>query len=186
MYCLLILSGSLLLIAFFVPSFFLPSFVLFYGIDAELAFYLVAIFNGTSVFGRIIPGLLADSLGRFNVYLAAAASTTVLGFAWQAMTSKVATIAFTPLYGFTSGAIVSMFSTTLSITAPHPSYIGTYVGMGMGVASVAVLISPPLTGVILTREYGAVADFNGTAAALGTLFVFMAKTASGRGILSRY
>jgi len=36
--------------------------------DATLAGYLLAVLNGASTFGRIIPGIVTDRSGRINVF----------------------------------------------------------------------------------------------------------------------
>ena len=97
-----------MILGVFVPLFYLPSYAEAQGIDTELAFYLSSIFNGASFFGRVIAGIIADKVGRLNMLFVIAVSTGILGLCWQRITSNAAIIIFAVLYGFCSGAVVSL------------------------------------------------------------------------------
>lgn len=186
-YLLVIGATSLLLMSVFEPLFYLPDYATAHGMSARLAPYTIAIFNAASLLGRILPGILADKLGRFNVFFAAAAASGILAFAWQACTTNAAIIVFAVLFGFFSGAIVSMATVCLSVAAPRPGLIGTYIGMGLAASSFAVLVGPPISGAILNASgYGSVADFVGATALAGAGFVAAAKAVSGQGLLSAF
>jgi predicted MFS family arabinose efflux permease len=52
--------------ALFGPLTFITSYSISVGIDANLAYYMVALLNVGSCFGRVVPGILADRLGPYN------------------------------------------------------------------------------------------------------------------------
>lgn len=47
----------------------------------DVSFYLLPILNAGSIFGRIIPGLLADRFGSLNVMVPCGLVTAILAFA---------------------------------------------------------------------------------------------------------
>lgn len=186
-YDTLVTGSFITFLGIFAPAFYLPSFAVAYGTNENLALYLVAIYNAGSLFGRIIPGLLADKFGRFNIFFIAAFASGILGFCWQAARSTAAVIVFAALYGFSSGAIVSMMSVAVSMMANDPRDIGTYIGMAFAVNAVAALVGTPISGAILSDAgYGAVADFTGATAIAGGALIAYTKIAAGRGLFSIY
>ena len=54
--------------ALFGPITFITSYALAQGIDANLAYYIIAFLNIGSSLGRVIPGLLADRLGPYAFF----------------------------------------------------------------------------------------------------------------------
>jgi len=186
-YDTLILGTFMMLLGIFIPPFYLPTFAASNGMSTELASYLVSIYNGASLFGRIIPGILADKVGRFNIYIIAAASSAILGFCWQAVTTNAGVIVFAAVYGFCSGAIVSMASVCLTLVPKDPKDIGTYLGMGLAGSASAALIGPPISGAILARYgFARVADFSGSVSAAGAIIILLAKWTTGQGFLSKF
>ncbi len=183
----LIAASFMMLLGIFIPPFYLPSFAISNGMSPTLAPYLISIYNGASLFGRIIPGILADKFGRFNIYFAAAVSSAVLGFCWQRVTSNAAVIVFAAFYGFCSGAIVSMMSVCFTLVPKDPKNIGTYLGMGLAAASIAALIGTPISGAILFHEnFGRVSDFSGSVSLAGALGIILAKYTAGKGLISKF
>ncbi|KAL3427810.1 riboflavin transporter MCH5 [Phlyctema vagabunda] len=180
-------STFLAMLGVFIPIFYLPSYAVSYGMDPLLASYLVAILNGASFFGRVIPGILADRVGRLNGLFVACISTGILILCWQAVRSNAAIIVFAAIYGFCSGAIVSLMSVALTQVPTDPREIGTYMGMGMCITAFAVLIGPPINGALVARYGGfeQVSIFSGVVVIVGGLSVLFAKHASGKGVFGK-
>jgi MFS family permease len=76
----------------FMPFFYLPSFAVSQGMSSQLASYIVAILNAASFFGRVVPGVLGDKLGRLNMLFAAGLSTGILIFCFESLNSNAAII----------------------------------------------------------------------------------------------
>lgn len=186
-YVSLIAASFMMLLGIFIPPFYLPSFAVSHGMSQRLAPYLISIYNGSSLFGRVIPGILADKFGRFNIYIAAAISSAILGFCWQRVTFNAAVIVFAAIYGFCSGAIVSMLSVCLTLVPKDPKNIGTYLGMGLAAASIAALIGPPISGAILAHSsFDRVSDFSGSVSLVGSIGLIGAKWTTGKGLISKF
>ena len=149
---LICFATFLMLFGAFTPIFFLPEYAVSHGMSTELSSYLLAILNASSLFGRLIPGILADRLGRLNMYCAAGVSSGILALCWQKVTSNAAIIVFATIYGFCSGAIVSLQATCMAAIPKNPQNIGTYLGMGMFVSSFAALAGPPLNGLLVSKH----------------------------------
>ena len=66
----LVTFGSFLFfMGMFLPINYIIVEALHYGMRPSLAQYLVSILNAASLFGRTIPGFLADKIGRYNMMM---------------------------------------------------------------------------------------------------------------------
>lgn len=72
-----------------------------------MAFYLISILNAASLFGRVLPGFVADKYGHFNVCALALFTSALTAFCWTAVHSLGGLIIFSMAYGFTSGVGLS-------------------------------------------------------------------------------
>jgi MFS family permease len=186
-FLLLVAAFFFVFLGMFTPLFFLPSYGLSIGIGQSLSFYLVAIINGASFFGRVIPGMLADKYGRLNVLAVAAVCTGIITLTWTAATTAGGLVAYSVVFGFFSGAIVSGGSVVFAITADSPTDIGTYMGMGMPLASFAQLIGPPINGVFLagTDGFFHASIFSGIMCLVGGILVILVKTRTAQGLFGQ-
>jgi MFS family permease len=87
----------------FSPFFFTTSYAVAQGFSADLSFYTISIINGASLFGRIIPGILADRYGRFNTCILATLLSGIIALCWTTATSVAGLVIWSAAYGFTSG-----------------------------------------------------------------------------------
>lgn len=187
LYDTLLASTFCLLIGMFVPLIFIPSFAIQQGVDPTLASYLAAMLNGASIFGRILPGIVADRLGRLNVLAAMGASTGILVFVWPKVAGTAGVVVFSVFFGFTSGAIVSGATVALSMCPDSLSDVGTWMGQGMAIASLSALLGPPVTGVLVARFGGftQVSIFGGVFTLVGAALALVAKTRTPQGVWGR-
>ncbi|QRV85479.1 major facilitator superfamily transporter [Ceratobasidium sp. AG-Ba] len=149
----LTVAGSfLIMLGIWFPIFYVQLFAIVHDIDANLAFYSLAILNASSIFGRTIPNLLADKFGIFNVIIPCSAIVGVLVFAMFGVKSAGALIVFSILYGFFSGAFVSLISPMFVALARHMHEVGARLGLGFAVVGIATLIGTPISGALLTDE----------------------------------
>lgn len=185
-YTTMIASIFFLLMGMFIPFFYLPSYAINHGMSTQLASNLVSILNGASFFGRVIPGLIANKVGKYNVLSISGMSTAILIFCWTHTHSNASIIVFSALYGFCSGAIISLMSLAFMSTAKDPKDIGTYYGMGMGVSSIAALIGPPINGALVTKygSFDQAGIFCGVTVLVGALGVLVSKFCAGKKLLS--
>ncbi|KAA8611248.1 MFS monocarboxylate transporter [Pyrenophora tritici-repentis] len=152
-----------------------------------LASYLLAIINGASTLGRVIPGIIADRLGRVNMFTFAGLGTGVVVFCINVPTTNAGIIVYSVFFGFISGTIISSGSAAISLCAKDPRTLGTYMGMGMGVAAIAVLIGPPINGALLDRYGGfeQMSVFSGVMSVTGGLIALSAKFGTAEGIFGK-
>ncbi|KAI5296271.1 hypothetical protein KEM52_004749 [Ascosphaera acerosa] len=117
----------------------------------DLAFYLVAILNASSVLGRVFPGLIERFVGPITIFTACAVVSAILLFCWIAMTSKGAIIAMAALYGFSSGAFISLPAVCLASITEDLGRLGTRIGMMSVFEAAGTLCGAPVSGAIRDR-----------------------------------
>lgn len=134
----------------YIPFFYMQSFAIDKGImDSRLAFYMLAVLNAASVFGRIIPNFLADKVGPLNMLIPCCAISTILAFCWIPVSSTAGVLIFCILYGFFSGTFVSLPPTTVVSLSPSLAVVGTRMGMSFSFAAFGILVGTPVAGTIL-------------------------------------
>lgn len=108
-----------------------------------------------SIFGRILPGIAADRLGRFNVMILITTLSTIVTLAvWiPASSSSAAIIVFTAIFGFASGGFVSLM-TPLIAQISDIRQIGVRTGTAMAVMSFGALTGSPIAGAIVEAQGG--------------------------------
>lgn len=119
--------------------------------DANLGFYLVAILNAASTFGRFGPNYVADYTGSLNVLFPALTVTAILAYCWIAINTTSGIIALSALYGFFSGAFVSLIAVVMMEITQDIRKLGTRLGMCFGLESIGLLIGTPIGGTIISR-----------------------------------
>lgn len=186
---LIVLTISMLFafMGMFLPLFFLPTYATIRGMDATLAGYLSAILNASSTFGRIIPGIMADKIGRLNVYAAGALATGIVIFCMDQAKSNPALIGYSVIFGFTSGTIISGASVAFTVCCPDVRDVGTYAGMGMAIGALGGLIGPPLDGVMIDHyhDFFQVAMFSGAVCFFSGIVAFGNKFFFPQGLLGK-
>ena len=124
------------------------------GLSNDIAFYLLPVINAGSIFGRIIPGLIADKVGSLNSIIPCGFAATILSFAWLGITNVPGIWTFSVLYGFFSGAIVSLPATVVARLSPDLKLVGTRMGMSFTFAGFGFLIGNPIAGALLNVPEG--------------------------------
>ena len=187
-FCLLTGALFVAMMGIFTPLFYLPTYAVEHDMSTRLSLYLLAIVNAASFFGRVIPGIMADKFGRLNAFCAAALGTGILAICWQKIVTNAGLIVFAVLYGFFSGAVVSLMSVCFAQVPKNPQDIGTYMGMSMFIVSFAALIGPSINGALVTHynSFDQAADFSGVVILIGGFLVLLSKIWTDKGILSRF
>ncbi|KAI9163788.1 riboflavin transporter MCH5 [Paramyrothecium foliicola] len=187
MYNLLIAAFFFSMIGMFVPMFLLPTYAITQGMDETLAGYLLAILNGASFFGRVIPGIFGDKVGRLNVFAAAGASTGIIVLCWPLAKSDPAIIVLAVFFGFSSGAILSSGSVAIIECVDDPKNLGTYMGVAMSFASLSALMGPPVSGALIDKYGGfhQVSWFSGILTLVGAVLAAGAKIPSEAGLFGK-
>ncbi|KAL7757057.1 hypothetical protein ACKLNR_014050 [Fusarium oxysporum f. sp. zingiberi] len=177
-YVLTAAGNFLFTFGLFIPINYIITQAIVGGMSTNLANYLVPILNAASLFGRIIPGILSDKLGRFNVFILVSFLTAILILAlWIPASSNAAIITFAALFGFSSGAFISLGPVLIAQISPIHK-IGMRQGLLFGIMSVGALTTSPIGGAIVSLDNGSywgVKVFAGVMCAVGSVLAILAR-----------
>ncbi|KAK4050262.1 hypothetical protein OIV83_003583 [Microbotryomycetes sp. JL201] len=161
----------------FYANVFLPVFTEQKQLPHAVSFYSLAILNAASIFGRTCPNYLADLFGPMNALIPMCAMNCVLIWAMFGADSTGGAIAFAILYGFSSGAYVSLITPVLVTMSKSPTEIGARSGIAFVFVGFAALIGTPISGALLRRTPSFVAPicWSGGVLAVGTMFFIFSR-----------
>ncbi|KAE8381471.1 MFS monocarboxylate transporter [Aspergillus bertholletiae] len=139
----------------FVPITYISSYALDQGISTRLSYQLLAILNAGSFFGRLLPGYLADRLGRFNTLIITVALCLLCNAClWMPAGDNVALlIVYCCVFGFSSGSNISLTPVCIGQLCKTEHY-GRYYATAYTVVSIGTLTGVPIAGEILLRCNG--------------------------------
>lgn len=170
----------------FIPIAYIASFALQRGVaTAHFAPVLVAFLNAGSAVGRFMPGLFADKVGRFNsmILLLILCGLSAIGL-WLPATVlnnpsivRQMTIAFAVLFGFASGANISLTPVCVGQLCKTDEY-GRYYATCYTIVSFGTLTGIPIAGMLLKAcagGYIGVVIFTSACYILGTLAFIIAR-----------
>lgn len=182
-YALVVIAAFFFFFGMFLPFTYVILEAEYYGMAPALAGYLVSILNAgkfksahlpfhlksrptagsktkassrtlVSIFGRTIPGFIADRLGRFNTMVVTSYFSAILVLAlWIPARGNVPLILFSAFYGFSSGAFVSL-APALIAQISDIRQIGMRTGTMFAVISLAALAGSPIGGALNAKEGG--------------------------------
>ncbi|KAI0665325.1 major facilitator superfamily domain-containing protein [Trametes maxima] len=123
----------------FVPFFYLQLFSADHAVAPAITTYILAILNGGSTLGRILPLALADALsvGVYTMLLPAILTSAALVFALFGATNTGGVVTVAALFGFSSGACTLRMGLAFSL-------VGT--SMLVGTPIFGALLAPPRAG----------------------------------------
>ena len=185
-YLLLTLAFGLTLCGMFAALFFYPTYAVSRGMDATLASYMLAIINAASIFGRVVPGILSDKIGRINTFAFGGVASGITILCMSLPKSTAAIIVYAVFIGFSTGTIISGGAAAISATCPDPRNMGTYIGMAMTMVSVAVFLGPPVDGALVSNysTFLQMTIYSGVMCMAGGLIAVAAKMLGPEGLLS--
>lgn len=141
--------------AVFIPYSYISSYALHYGFTPEKAYLLNTLLNVGAVPGRALPGYVADRVGVFNTMCGTSlvCALSILTLWLTADGSEARTTAFTVMYGFWSGAAISLTPVCVSVVCRIEDY-GKRTGTTFSIASVAALTGIPIAGALIEANNG--------------------------------
>ncbi|ROW07020.1 hypothetical protein VPNG_06643 [Cytospora leucostoma] len=182
-FLLLCLGLGIGYLGLFAPFYYVSAYGITKGVSSSMSFYLISILNAASLFGRILPGILADRWGHYNFLIAALMTSAVIGFCWTAAMNLAGLIVWSAVYGFTSGAVMSLQGACAAKIATRETQ-GTAIGLVTGFISVTVLVGTPIAGQLIAHSgYLALSMFTGATLAAGSLIVGLARLQLERRIM---
>ncbi|KAF3353848.1 Homeobox protein HOY1 [Verticillium dahliae VDG1] len=176
-FVLITLGFTVFTYGIYVPINFLPVQALEAGMDPNLVQYLIPILNAASLFGRIFSGFLGDKIGRLNIFVIVCYLTGLWILAlWIPAATDGALVAFAILFGFCSGAYVSLIGPLVAQVSPL-SEIGFRTGLVFFASSIGGLTTNPINGAIIDSPHGLLGMkiFAGVFCMIGTTFILAAR-----------
>ncbi|PYH44618.1 putative oxalate/formate antiporter [Aspergillus saccharolyticus JOP 1030-1] len=154
-YALTTLAVWLVEFAVFVPYSYLSSYGLSANLGESMAYKLCVFLNVGAIPGRAFPGLLADRIGRFNVMALTAIVCAVLTLSlwYKAGTNEAAIIVYSVLFGFWSGAAISLTPVCIAQVC-RTEDIGKRNGTTFTLVSFGTLTAIPIAGAIQESNGG--------------------------------
>ncbi|KAH7374653.1 major facilitator superfamily domain-containing protein [Plectosphaerella cucumerina] len=158
----------------YVPYNFIEAFLRFYHPTASIGSYLLPLINGSSFFGRVFGGLIADRIGGLNLLYP---MTLVAGLLcltmWLLARSVALIVTFACLYGFCSGIFISVVPSVVARISPD-KHIGARLGAFFSLGAIGVFTGTPIGGAFIR---------DGTETEFRNLIVFAGCTMTGAGVL---
>jgi MFS family permease len=118
---------------------------------ADTGFYLIAIMNGVSCLGRLIPGYFSDKIGRFNTLLISIMLTLAfMLILWlpYGERSLPALYVFAAIFGFGTGSWMALVPACIGQLCRAEEF-GRYYGTLYFIASLATLVCIPISGELI-------------------------------------
>ena len=123
------------------------------GISPEFSFYLLSITNAASGFGRVASGLLGDKFGALNVSAPLTLVCAIITYTWPLATTKGSFIVIGIIYGFCSGAYVTLLPAPL-IGMGDMHDAGRRTGIAMTGIALGAVAGPPISGALVQTSGG--------------------------------
>ncbi|KAJ3406746.1 hypothetical protein HDV05_005840 [Chytridiales sp. JEL 0842] len=172
-FSLLLFTGFFATFGNLLPIYYLPSFAVERAnLSVSMGATLLAVYNGSSAFGRILMGLGADrAFGRLNsLLMCCVISTASFCLLWSFAQGLPMLTLFCLVNGFVAGGFISLFPVVIASiygTEKLPSMIG----MLLSIQSAGNFGGAPLAGIIKERAgFTAAILFAGAVTAVATGF----------------
>ncbi|KAG2130784.1 MFS general substrate transporter [Suillus bovinus] len=187
---MLLATGSFFIcLGIYTPFFYIVS----YAEDRALvsqntAFYVLSVMNAGGVFGRIIPAILSDKMGRFNLLIPTSfsAGLSCLIF-WMLAKTMIAVMGFAAVYGFLSGAFISVVTPCVAQISDIKE-IGSRIGALYTLISIPSLVGGPIAGALIQSQNGSymgMIGLSGSSIIIGSLFILACRLKINRNICVR-
>ncbi|KAG2150667.1 MFS general substrate transporter [Suillus bovinus] len=149
-YCV---SGIVILLGLYTELTYISVSAVTIGISKDFSFYIIAIANAASAFGRVSSGLLADRIGALNTMAIYTAITGITTIAWPFAKDESQLIAIAIIHGFSIGAYICLYSVPV-VAMGKMEDAGRRVGMFMSLIGFGGIAGPPISGAISTATGG--------------------------------
>ncbi|KAG1758639.1 major facilitator superfamily domain-containing protein [Suillus occidentalis] len=161
-YAIFVLGSAISCLGIFVPMYYIVQYAQGHNISQTVAFGVLSIMNAGSVFGRIVPSILADR-------------------------DLASIVTYSVFYGFFSGSWFALQTSCIAQISKMEK-IGVRMGMAYSLVSFAALVGEPIAGAILARDNGSYKGliiFTGVSLLLSSLVSLVVKLRINRGLLAR-
>lgn len=133
---------------------------------------------------------MGDKLGRYNMFVIVCTISAILILGlWLPGSSNATSIIFAVLFGFFSGAYISLSPALVAQISP-PKEFGYRSGLLFCAGSIPGLVTSPIAGAILSHDHGSYAGmkiYSGVFCLAGTVVVAVARfLGTGPKILAKF
>ncbi|KAK2037487.1 major facilitator superfamily transporter [Colletotrichum somersetense] len=172
-YLLFVAACCLVFLGMYTPFVYIHNFALQRGAaSSRVDKYLLAMMNGGSILGRIIPNLFAQRLGGMNLLIAAVLIMSISAFCLVAVEHTADLVVTIVFYGFSSGSFFALQPATFAKLTEDRNYIGTRLGMAYSVMAIALLFGSPVGGALVrSTGYSSAWIWSGVCLALGSAMI---------------
>ncbi|CAI7655763.1 unnamed protein product [Penicillium discolor] len=149
------LSLTCVMLAYYVPIFYIASYArTVVHTTTDFSFYMVAIVNGTSVIGRVVPYLLVAYIKPIGILIFSVTASAIAMFTWIAATDMAGFIVWACYWGALSGVLVTAPTSIVAhpIFCQDSSFLGTRLGMMWGISSFGALAGTPIAGALVNLD----------------------------------
>ncbi|KAH8690264.1 major facilitator superfamily domain-containing protein [Talaromyces proteolyticus] len=167
-------SLTCIMLAYYIPIFYVPTYARTSSLHTskDLSFYMLAIVNGASTFGRTMPYLLlgistsgskssdknaSNKLVKpIYILVFSTVGSALAMFTWLAVKNTAGFIVWLCYWGFLTGILVTAPTSIIAhpILCPDMNFIGTRLGMMWGISSFGGLAGTPIAGALVDLETG--------------------------------
>lgn len=148
-YLLFVGGCFVVFLGMYTPFVYIQSYALDENIvSPDLALYFLAILNASSIFGRILPSLVAQRIGSMNMIIGTTIALSITSLSLIAAKTQARLIVAIVFQGFFTGTFFALQPTIFVRLSADPSKIGTRFGMAFSVMSVALLFGSPISGAL--------------------------------------
>jgi predicted MFS family arabinose efflux permease len=142
--------------AVFIPYTYLSSYAIHAGMPPAKAYMLNAVLNAGAIPGRALPGYVGDRFGVFNTMCVTAfVCAMFIMTLWRLSgESEARMTAFTAIFGFWSGAAISLTAVCVSQVCKIED-LGKRNGTAFFVTGFGTLVGVPIGAAVLQSEGGA-------------------------------
>ncbi|KAJ5665816.1 Major facilitator superfamily domain general substrate transporter [Penicillium maclennaniae] len=148
-------SLTLVMLAYYVPIFYVASYArTVVHTTTSFSFYMVAIVNGSSVFGRVVPYLLVAYVKPIAILMTCVMASAIAMFAWIAARETAGFIVWACYWGILSGVLVTAPTSIVAhpVFCPNVNCMGTRLGMMWGISSFGALAGTPIAGALVNLD----------------------------------
>lgn len=141
--------------AVFVPYTYICAYAIHRGLGTRSSYLMNVYLNAGAIPGRVLPGYVADRFGTFNTMCITTGACMTFVFAlWlPAGSNEGAVAAYSTLYGFWSGAAISLTPVCIGSVCNVEDY-GKRIGTTFCISSFGALTGIPIAGAILNAGAG--------------------------------
>ncbi|KAI4524949.1 MFS general substrate transporter [Schizophyllum commune Loenen D] len=135
------------------PNFYMQLYAETHGVDQQLCFYSFAILSFASIFGRIVPGWMADRWGAANVFIPSLFMVATISFGMFGCGHPAGLVVFAVVFGYFFGTVIAIYMPMVASMTPPGTNMGRRLGVSLVPVGIGSFVGPPISGAILGRHY---------------------------------